>query len=182
VEIMTQQSSVAPSTNTRTDLNLVSQEELFEHTQGVFDSIARRAYELFESRGASHGNDWDDWFRAESELLNPVKIDVLESGEHLIARAEVPGFSPHEIKVCIEPRSLRVSGKSDTGQDQRSGEANTDSLGHSIRRAEQIFGVVELPAQVDPANAKATVRDFTLEVIVPKAAPGKSAFVQAKVA
>jgi HSP20 family protein len=175
---MTQQTSVAPSRNTRADLNLVSPNELFEHTQDLFDLIARRAYELFESRGASHGNDWDDWFRAESELLKPVEIRVLESGEHLIARAEVPGFSPHEIKVCIEPRSLRVSGKSDTGQDQRSGEASTDSLGHSIRRAEQIFGVVELPAQVDPAKAKATVKDSTLEVVVPKAAPAKSGFVQ----
>ena len=30
--------------------------------------IARRAYELFEARGARDGQDMDDWLRAESEL------------------------------------------------------------------------------------------------------------------
>ena len=30
--------------------------------------IARRAYELFETRGCEHGHDWEDWLRAESEL------------------------------------------------------------------------------------------------------------------
>ena len=32
------------------------------------EQIARRAYELFELRGAAHGHDWDDWLSAECEL------------------------------------------------------------------------------------------------------------------
>jgi hypothetical protein len=36
--------------------------------QQVHPAIARRAYELFEMRGCEHGHDWEDWFRAESEL------------------------------------------------------------------------------------------------------------------
>ena len=31
--------------------------------------IARRAYELFLERGATHGHDVDDWLTAESELM-----------------------------------------------------------------------------------------------------------------
>ena len=116
-------------------------------------------------------------------LLNPVKLHVLESGDHLIARAEVPGFTPHEIKVCIEPRSLSISGKTETDQDdQGTGETVLDSPGHSLRRTEQILRVIELPVDVDPANAKATVKDSTLEVVMPKAPPAKSVRVQAKVA
>jgi len=30
--------------------------------------IAERAYQLFEMRGHSHGNDMDDWLRAEREV------------------------------------------------------------------------------------------------------------------
>ena len=187
---MTQHFSVEPVMEIKTDLNLISPDELFEHAQGLFDLIARRAYELFKSRDGSHGDDWDDWFRAESELLNPVKIHVLESGDYIIARAEVPGYSPHEIKVSIEPRCLRVSGKLETGKDQDTGKAVLHSLGHSLRRAAQIFSVVELPifravelpADVDPANGKATVKDSTLEVVIPKAAPPKTALVETKVA
>ena len=32
------------------------------------EQIARRAYELFLSRGANHGHHEDDWFQAEREL------------------------------------------------------------------------------------------------------------------
>ena len=32
------------------------------------DAIAQRAYELYEQRGAAHGEDWNDWFQAEREL------------------------------------------------------------------------------------------------------------------
>lgn len=32
--------------------------------------IARRAYEIYESRGGSDGRDVDDWLQAERELLN----------------------------------------------------------------------------------------------------------------
>lgn len=35
------------------------------------DAIARRAYELFLERGATHGDDLSDWFRAEQELADP---------------------------------------------------------------------------------------------------------------
>lgn len=32
------------------------------------EDVARRAYELYEQRGAGDGRDWDDWFEAEREL------------------------------------------------------------------------------------------------------------------
>ncbi len=32
------------------------------------EEISRRAYELFEQRGGAHGQEHDDWLRAEREL------------------------------------------------------------------------------------------------------------------
>jgi hypothetical protein len=32
------------------------------------DEIARRAYEIYQSRGAAHGRALDDWLQAEQEL------------------------------------------------------------------------------------------------------------------
>jgi hypothetical protein len=34
--------------------------------------IRARAYELYESRGRENGQDEQDWFRAEQEILNQV--------------------------------------------------------------------------------------------------------------
>jgi hypothetical protein len=36
------------------------------------DAIARRAYEIYISRGAQHGQDFDDWIAAERELKQPA--------------------------------------------------------------------------------------------------------------
>ena len=62
-------SSLESSIEISVDVNLVSVEEnFFEHTQDVFNLIAQRAFEIFESRGRVHGNDRADWFLAESKL------------------------------------------------------------------------------------------------------------------
>jgi hypothetical protein len=34
--------------------------------------IARRAYQLFVQRGGEHGHDWEDWLRAERELMSQL--------------------------------------------------------------------------------------------------------------
>jgi hypothetical protein len=34
-----------------------------------YEEIAARAYALYEARGASHGDDLNDWLEAEHELL-----------------------------------------------------------------------------------------------------------------
>lgn len=43
--------------------------------QPQHDEIALRAYQFFLQRGGIHGRDWEDWFKAEGELLakNPKK-------------------------------------------------------------------------------------------------------------
>jgi hypothetical protein len=37
-------------------------------SEAAHDRIAQRAYELYLARGASDGQDWDDWLEAEREL------------------------------------------------------------------------------------------------------------------
>ncbi len=158
-----------------TDLNLVSVHELFEHTQDVSNLIARRAFEIFEGRGCAHGNDREDWFLAESELLTPAKFHISESGEQLTVRAEIPGFNRQEIKVSLEPRRLSISGRAEAHEDHRSGKHS-----HLPGHAHLMYRVIELPAEVDLSKAKATFSDAGLEVTMPKAAPAKSVRVETK--
>ncbi len=37
-------------------------------TEQLFERIGRRAYELYELRGESHGHDAEDWFEAERQI------------------------------------------------------------------------------------------------------------------
>jgi HSP20 family protein len=170
---MTHHSSLESSIKISTDVNLVSIHELFEHTQDVFNLIARRAFEMFEARGCMHGNDREDWFLAESELLTPVKFHLSESGERLTARAEVPGFHRQEIKVSLEPRRLSISGKTEPRENHKS-----EKHPHSHRHAQLMFHVIDLPCEVDLSKAKASFNDGRLEVVMPKAAPARSVRVE----
>jgi HSP20 family protein len=158
-----------------TDLNLVSVHELFEHTQDVSNLIARRAFEIFEARGCANGNDREDWFLAESELLTPAKFHISESGEQLTVRAEIPGFNRQEIKVSLEPHRLSISGKSEPREDHKPGKH-----GHPHGHERLMFRVIDLPTEVDLSKANATFNNGTLEVVMPKAAPTKSIRVETK--
>ena len=71
-------------------------------------AIARRAYELFETRNREHGHDWEDWFQAESELLRPVSIAVSGSSRRLSIRANVLGFAANELKVSVESKRIVI--------------------------------------------------------------------------
>ena len=43
-----------------------------------------------------------------------------------------------------------------------------------------MFRVIDLPCEVDLSRTKATFNDYTLEVVMPKAAPAKSLRVETK--
>jgi hypothetical protein len=40
----------------------------------TIEQIRLRAYELYLSRGATHGNEVEDWLNAERELMEPVNL------------------------------------------------------------------------------------------------------------
>jgi len=74
-------------------LVFVSPEELFSKVKNLIDSLAARAYQLFEGRGREHGRDWEDWFRAEAELLRPVEIKLNDSSPVPTCRVSAPRTS-----------------------------------------------------------------------------------------
>jgi hypothetical protein len=45
---------------------------LKDEQPSLSELIARRAYELYEERGRSDGEDLDDWFRAEAEVRDSL--------------------------------------------------------------------------------------------------------------
>ena len=93
-----------------------SSEEISNQFSQIHEVIARRAFDIFESRGRSPGHDLEDWSRAESELLHPIPLNVTESNGQYIVRAEVPGFGSKDLEVMVKPLSLRISGKREIGR------------------------------------------------------------------
>lgn len=79
-------------------LKFVPAPVLREREKRIRDLIARRAYEIFERRGSSHGSDISDWLWAESELLFPCRHDLKETPDAFVLEAEMPGgFTADEL-------------------------------------------------------------------------------------
>lgn len=148
---------------------------IFDRIQEIHDSIARRAFELFEGSGRWPGRELDDWFRAESELLHPVHLELTDSDNHLNVRAEVPGFSSKELEINVEPRRLTVSGKHETREETRKGKTIYSEL-----CAGEILRVVDLPAEVDTSSVTATLKDGILNIKMAKTPAPKSVRVELK--
>jgi len=167
----------AMRSTTLAPLKLVPPADLFDRVQQLTDSIARRAFEIFDGNGRVFGRDWEDWFQAESELLHPVHIDVAESDENLTVQAEVPGFTDKELDISLEGRRLTITGKKETTEERKEKKAI-----YTERCADQVLRVIDLPVDVDAAKAEATLRNGVLELKVPKAAPARKIPIEAKAA
>ena len=103
-----------------TPMKLLPASDLFDCIQDLSNSIARRAFEIFEGRGRAFGHDLEDWLRAESEFLHPIHLDIAESDDAVTVRTEVPGFSAKELDVGVEPHRLTISGKREAKEDRTS--------------------------------------------------------------
>jgi HSP20 family protein len=142
--------------------------DLLEQFDSVYDSIARRAFELFEGNGRWFGRDLDNWLRAESELLHPMHMEVTESDGEYNVRAEVPGFTAKDLEIKVEPRTLRIAGKRETKHEKNGRKMLCEMC------ADQILRVVTLPTEVDTNKVSANVRDGILSIELPKAPHAKA--------
>ena len=148
--------------------------DLFDEIGKLYDSIARRAFEIFETDGRSPGRELEHWLRAESELLQSVPLNLTESDGSYIVQAEVPGFGSKDLEIEVESRRLAISGKHETK------EAETkDKTICSEWRADQILRSLNLPADVDTTKVSAVLKDGILTVALPKALPAKTVKVEA---
>jgi HSP20 family molecular chaperone IbpA len=120
--------------------------------------IAQRAYEIFESRGGAHGSDRDDWFGAVDEILHPLAIERIETDGALRLTAQVPGFEAKDLEVAIGHRRAVICGAHD----------DSNQPADSRRWETKVMRIIELPFDVDPILAGATLESATLQIVLPR--------------
>ena len=120
------------------------------------DEVSRAFDEVFARSGNGH---------TPTQQFIPA-LDVEESAEAFLVRADLPGVSKQDVKVSFADDVLTIRG-------ERKRAAADDSAKSNLRRVERTFGAFErrlaLDALVRGDKVKATYRDGVLEVHVPKA-------------
>ena len=95
-------------------------------------------------------------------------MDLVESGEDFVLRADLPGMSEEDVKIELEDSTLTISG-------ERRSEHETERDGyHRVERASGSFQrSVTLPKGIDPETVTARFDRGVLEVRIPKPAERK---------
>lgn len=155
----------ARETTNQVSPKLVKPESHIDRLKQLQEAIARRAYDLFESRGYEHGRDFEDWLRAETEILRPVPIKISEAEDKLTLQAEMPGFKPEEIELSAEPRRLII-----VGTPSQSAQQETENVFSREILAEDVIRSIDLPVEINPGKVRATFDDGTLNIALPKVA------------
>jgi HSP20 family protein len=100
-------------------------------------------------------------------------MDLVETGEHYVLRADLPGLSDGDVNVQLEGNVLTVSG-------ERKAEHEDQQEGY--HRLERAFGAfsrsLTLPEGVDPDRIEAHFDQGVLEIRVPKPEQKKPRTVQ----
>lgn len=152
---MTQpENSDGKTTSSFTKPKIVTCDGLGALEEDIQRAIAYRAYELYESRGRNHGRDMEDWFLAERELIKPANVQITDSSGQLSVRASVTGFNASNIQLGVSPRRLIIWG---------------EAAKPGVSRGKiHMLGEINLPVEVDPEKAAASVSDEVLEFAAPR--------------
>ncbi len=90
-------------------------------------------------------------------------MDLVETDEHFILRADLPGMGQDDVRIEVEDRTLTLAG-------ERKAEHETNNEGYyRLERATGAFSrSLTLPEGVDPEQIAATFENGVLEVRIPK--------------
>ncbi len=152
-------------------------ENVFDRLQQMYDSIEKRAFEIFDQNGRGFGNELSDWLQAESELLHPMHLEIAETNEALTVRAEVPGFTAKELDIHVEGNRLTIAGKHESKEESAKGKTI-----YSERCAKEILRSVQLSSDVAASKVNATLKDGVLYIELPKVPHSKSVHIEPKAA
>jgi HSP20 family molecular chaperone IbpA len=149
-----------------TSVRLVSADVMKDRMNEIHGLVASRAYELFEKRNRASGKDINDWLHAEHELIHSCCHEMKESADAFFFHATMPGsFTPDQLQISVQPRRLVLYGETEVSVTSMDGKTT-----YQGPRPRRIFRIQDLPGEVEPSSATATLKGDILEVVMPKAA------------
>lgn len=117
----------------------------------TFTSLQREMDRLF-----------DDFFRR-GGLMREWPVDVVETNDTVVVKAELPGMEPKDVDISVSGGKLTIKGER---------KAEKEEKGKTFYRMERCYGsfsrTIELPASVEADKAKADYKNGVLEITLPK--------------
>ena len=121
---------------------------------------------------------WDDFgmplsTRVEREMPS---IDLSETEDTLIIRAEVPGINPEDLEISITDNILTIKGEMKQIDDEERGDY------HRMERKYGFFSrTLQLPCKIVQEDVQATYKKGVLSIVMPKCAQVSAPEIRIKI-
>lgn len=104
-------------------------------------------------------------FLTETEELFDVipKVDILDRGDTLVVRAEMPGVKREDLDITIAGDRLMIEAKRELDEEEKTDEFFRHEMAYG-----RLYRTVHLPVEVVGDEAKAELKEGVLEMILPK--------------
>jgi HSP20 family protein len=152
-------------------------EKMFDRFAELSKETAERAFDFFQRRGRAFGDQLDDWFKAESEILRPIPVEITEDEQAVMVRAEVPGFKPDEIEVSVKDNILFMSGE--TASEKKK---EDEKIFYSEWKSNRFCRQLELPAEIEADGVNAELKAGVLTMTLKKKAAEEASKIRVKAA
>lgn len=143
---------------------------IFDEMRRMLGDVERKAFDLFQHRGASLGHALEDWLQAERETLAAPPAELTETPGGFALRMAIPGFSAKQVQVTATPQELIVKAEhpaQEAAVDAQVCWSELPKNGKACRR-------VPLPAAIDIGKVTASLDDGMLLIKAAKSEAEKS--------
>lgn len=101
-------------------------------------------------------------------LAPAPSVDLIEHDDELVVRAALPGYRKDDITVSLSDGSLTIQGETRSEKKEEKQAYYRCEISHGA-----FSRTIGLPAAVDAAKAKASMKDGVLELTLPKVEKAK---------
>ena len=130
----------------------------FEDLMNIEEEISRFFDEFFGSRVPASAAQ-----QREGSPAWVPRVDISETEDEIIVRADIPGMKKEDIKVTLADNVLTISGEKKIERDEKK---------ENYHRVERVFGTFSrsfyIPTNVDASKITAKYNNGVLEVRLPK--------------
>ena len=130
-----------------------------EQNRRIDEVIARRAYEIFESRGGSGWHELEDWRQAETDVRSTLCFGRTSSDDSLVVGCDVAGFKEGSVEIWVAPRQMTICGRPLRHKEQVSSSA------HVYQGT--VFRMIALPIEIEPSRATLHLKRRFMEIHLP---------------
>ncbi len=147
-------------------VTLSNSDPISAETQGIQDRIRERAYELSQLHGHS-GRHFDDWMKAESEIVFVPRAELVERDSTFELRFAVAGIPAGNIEVWASSQDVLVKGT----QDESPGGPAIVHL--SDFNSATVFRSISFPEPIEVESVTTQFKDGVLRITARKEGSAK---------